>query len=69
MVTANLSKYIRERGISMARIAKATGISYQVLTNCFDNRKSRELRADELLLVCNFLDINPYDFMNDTQLA
>lgn len=63
MVTKALGQYIKEKGISITRIAKATGISYQILYNCFGKKKIRELKADELLLVCKFLGVNPYDFM------
>ena len=64
MITKKLSQYIKEKGVSITRIAEKTGISYQILVNCFDEKKSRELKADELLLVCRFLDVNPFDFMD-----
>lgn len=64
MITENISNYIKNKGITIARISEKTGISYQVLCNCFDKKRSRELKADELLLVCRFLEVNPYDFTN-----
>lgn len=64
MITKKLGNYIKERGISIARISEATGISYQILANCFDEKKSRELKADELLLVCRFIEVDPFDFMD-----
>lgn len=67
MVTKKIGGYIKEKGISITRISEATGISYQILTNCFDEKKSRELKADELLLVCRFLEINPFNFMDAAQ--
>lgn len=69
MVTKALGQYIKERGISITRIAEATGISYQILCNCFDEKKSRELKADELLLVCRFLDVDPYGFISEQKTA
>jgi hypothetical protein len=51
-------------GSTITRIAEATGISYQILARCFDEKNSRELKADELLLVCRFLEINPFNFMD-----
>ena len=64
MVTDNLGNYIKEKGITITRIAEKTGIDYQILANCFDIKKSRELKADELLIVCRFLEVNPYNFMD-----
>ncbi len=63
MVTEALGDYIKNRGISITRISDATGISYNALVNCFDRKKTRVLRGDELLLVCKFLEVNPYDFL------
>lgn len=64
MVTKNLGNYIKKKGISITRISEVTGLSYQVLCNCFDDSKARQLKADELLLVCKFLEVDPYTFMD-----
>ena len=64
MVTRKIGNYIKEKGITITRIAEATGISYQILARWFDEKNSRELKADELLLVCRFLEINPFNFMD-----
>lgn len=64
MVTRKIGNYIKEKGITITRIAEATGIRYQILARCFDEKNSRELKADELLLVCRFLEINPFNFMD-----
>ena len=49
MVTRKIGNYIKEKGITITRIAEATGISYQILARCFDEKNSRELKADELI--------------------
>lgn len=59
MVTNKIADIIADKGIKIARIAEATGISYQVLQVSF--KKKRELRADELVKVCQFLNINPME--------
>lgn len=64
MVTQRIADYVRSKGISITKIAEKTGIGYQVLCNCFDKNKSRQFKADELLLVCRYLEVNPYDFMD-----
>ncbi len=69
MVTQRVADYVRSKGISTAKISEMTGVGYQILCNCFDNNKSRQLKADELLLVCRFLGVNPYDFMDTPKKA
>lgn len=64
MVTKNLGAYIKDKGITIARIAEATGISQQILYRSFDDSNSRQLNADEFLLICRFLDVLPYRFMD-----
>lgn len=64
MITQNISRYIENKGITIAKISEVTNISYQKLCRSLNN-KSRELRADELLLICRFLEVNPYDFMDN----
>ena len=63
MITKRIANYIKNKGISVAKISEVTGIGYQKLYRSL-NGESRELRADELLLVCRFLDVNPYAFMD-----
>lgn len=57
MVTRKIGNYIKEKGITITRIAEATGISYQILARCFDEKNSRELKADELLWYVVFLKL------------
>lgn len=61
MITERIADIVSQRGVSTAKIAEVTGISPQILYNCFDQKKKRELKADELILVCRFLNINPLD--------
>lgn len=65
MITTKIANIISDRGISISRIAEVTGISSQILYNCFDSSKTRELRADELVLVCDFLGVNPLELKDN----
>ena len=65
MVTKKIGDYIKEKGISIVKISEKTGVSYQILCRCFSKKSTRELEADELLLVCRYLEVNPFDFMDD----
>lgn len=55
-----LNQYISERGVMISVISSKTGIPDAALYGSL--RGNRRLRADELLLVCNFLQINPMAF-------
>ena len=61
MITNLIADIVADKGIKIARISEATGIPYQKLCVSLDKTKSRELRADELVKVCKFLDINPLE--------
>ena len=60
-VTNEISKYIKEKGIRVSAISKHTGLSKNVLHNSLSG--NRKLRADEFLIICNFLDIKPELFL------
>ncbi len=59
--TNNISQYISEKCIKIAAMAKSTNISEGILRRSLSTKK-RDLRADELLQVCTFLEKNPFDF-------
>jgi len=56
-----LREYIKERGVAISVIAKRTGIPDKALYNSLG--KSRKLRGDELLLICNFLKVEPLSLL------
>lgn len=52
---------INERGMTLKAVSNKTGISYSRLQPSMRGR--RELRADEYLRLCAFLDLNPRGFL------
>lgn len=61
--TRNLSKYVKEKGINISKMSRDTQISYMALYNSLMNsERERDLRAGEMLSVCQFLGVNPKDF-------
>lgn len=63
IVTQNVAKYVNEMGISIKTLSKKTGISTGVLyPSLSESGRKRELRADEFLTICIFLNKNPMDF-------
>ena len=61
--TRKLSKYVKEKGINISKMSRDTQISYMALYNSLMNsERERDLRAGEMLSVCQFLGVNPKDF-------
>lgn len=61
IIENSLNKYILEKGITIFTISKGTKISSEIFYNSF--RGKRDLRADELISICSFLEINPMRFI------
>ena len=58
--TKELSKHIKNKGIKLAKISSATGLSYYVVTASLSGE--RPLRAEEFLKICQFLNVDPNQF-------
>ena len=59
-VTENLALYTEKRGINLAAMSRATGISYSTLYASL-------LSVDEAVLVCKFLGEKVEDFADDPE--
>lgn len=61
--TRNLSKYVRDKGINLSKMSRDTGIPYMALYDSLANPdRDRDLRAGEMISICNYLCVNPLDF-------
>lgn len=61
----NIAGYIREKGIQLTVISRATGVPYMALYDTFFNeKKERQIRGKELMAVSDFLGINPKDYVD-----
>lgn len=62
----NVASYIKEKGINISAMSRATGIKrgklHASLSEKVSEEKRRPLRDEELLKVCDFLEVNPMDF-------
>ena len=61
-ITAAVSQYIQEKGISVLHIAEKTGLRYGAIYPSLCPNPTRKLRADELMRICAFLDMEPNKF-------
>lgn len=65
MPTSILSKHVRDKGINLSKMSRHTGIPYMSLYDSLLNeRRDRNLRVGEFIKVCDYLEINPMDFMD-----
>lgn len=64
--TRNLSNYVKEKGINVSNMAKKTGLSYEALrSSLLKESVTRNLRAYEYFKICDFLNINPRDYVGE----
>lgn len=64
-VQTRVRDYLRANGIKQRFISEATGIDECALSNILCLR--RELKADELFLICQAIHKNPSDFGETTE--
>lgn len=62
-IEKRLNQTIEEKGISVRSIATRAGLDEQVLYRCL--RAEQRLKADEFLAVCQVIEVNPADFINE----
>ena len=61
--TRNLSEYVKEKGINLAKMSRDTGIPYIALYDSLMNdSRDRDLRVGEFFAVCRFLGIKGEEF-------
>lgn len=66
VITKNLASYIKEKGINLSVMSKATGIPYSALyASIRDKNRNRPLSADEAVLICKFLEKKVEDFSEE----
>lgn len=61
IATNHIADYVDKMGVRLTVMSKETGISYEILRRSLSNR-DRDLRADEFIEICNFLQKDPMDF-------
>ncbi len=65
--TKKMADYVGKMGISIKAISKKTGLSTNILYRSLGNGRGRELRVDEFLSICIFLDKDPMYFCCESQ--
>lgn len=63
-INERLKVYVAENGIKQVYIAQKTGLTPDTVSRMLNG--SRRILADEFLLICNALNIDPNIFRNKT---
>lgn len=61
-INERLNIYVNENGIKQVHIAQKTGLTPDTISKML--KGSRRILADEFLLICSALDIDPNIFRN-----
>ena len=61
-INERLNKYVEEKGIKQAYIARKTGLTADTVSKIMNG--NRRILADEFLTICRALDIDPNIFRN-----
>ena len=65
LISERIYQYMAEKGISQLEFAKRTGISQSTISDW--RRKGTNPSADKIMIICEVLDISPYELLSGTE--
>ncbi|MBO5352209.1 MAG: helix-turn-helix transcriptional regulator [Lachnospiraceae bacterium] len=65
LISERIYKYLKEKEISQIEFAKRTGISQSTISDW--RRKGTNPSADKIMIICDVLDISPYELLAGTE--
>lgn len=69
-ISRKIGIYMKDKGFNLSEVARKTGLDYQSLyASLYDEKRDRDLRTEELIPLCIFLNIDPRDFAEQHQEA
>lgn len=67
-ISRRIGAYMKDRGFNLSEVARKTGLDYQSLyASLYDDKRDRDLRTEELIPLCIFLNVDPRDFADTAQ--
>ena len=67
-ISKRIGTYMQDKGFNLSEVARKTGLDYQSLyVSLYDEKRERDLRTEELIPLCIFLNIDPRDFAEQYQ--
>lgn len=65
-ISKRIGKYMKEKGYNLAAVARQTGLEYDSLyVSLYDENRDRDLRSEELIPLCIFLNVDPREFATE----
>ena len=65
LISERIYEYLDKRGITQMEFAKKTGISQSTISDW--KRKGTNPSADKIMIICEVLDISPYELLQGTE--
>lgn len=67
-ISRRIGVYMKDRGFNLSEVARKTGLDYQSLyASLYDEKRDRDLRTEELIPLCIFLNVDPREFADTAQ--
>ena len=64
IISERIFKLMEERGMTQIEFARKTGISQSTISDW--KRKKTNPAADKIMVICEVLNVSPYDILQDT---
>ena len=65
LISERIYRYLEEKGITQIEFANKTGISQSTISDW--RRKKTNPSADKIMIICEVLDISPYELLLGTE--
>lgn len=65
LISERIYQYMKERGMNQLEFAKRTGISQSTVSDW--RRKGTNPSADKIMIICEVLDVSPYELLSGTE--
>lgn len=65
LISERIYRFLAERGLSQVEFAARTGISQSTISDW--KRKGTNPSADKIMIICEVLDISPYELLSGTE--
>lgn len=65
LISERIYQYMKEKGITQLEFSKRTGISQSTVSDW--RRKGTNPSADKIMIICDVLDISPYELLLGTE--
>lgn len=64
LISERIYQYLEEKGMSQIEFVKRTGISQSTVSDW--RRKGTNPSADKIMIICDVLEISPYELLLET---